>query len=250
MIEIGLLCIIFYGDIMIILFAPAKTFEFNANQMAEPNYQFKKETMQLMNRIKKLPKTAFLSLFKLPPSKSDDTFKYYHAFQEQLNYQAMSFYKGEAFKALDFPAMSLKQQQYLNEKTFIIDAFYGIIKPLDGIKPYRLDFTISLDLKSFWKEPVNTFFRPYEKEPILSLASKEFSSILDKNRFDVYEVSFLDCKDNQCKSISVFNKQMRGHLLNHVTKHELDRIEDLPQTFLGYTLEKEEKQLMYKRSID
>ena len=235
---------------MIILFAPAKTFDFDATVKAIPNYQFKKDTKQLIQQVTELSQADFLRLFKLPVSKAADTYQYFFQHRKMTSYLAMSFFKGEAYKALNYPSMCPKQQAYLNQKTFILDALYGVIKPTDGIKPYRMDFTISLDLRAFWKDKINQYFIPYQKEPFLSLASKEFSSLIDKNVFDVYEVSFLDCKNNQCKAISVFNKQNRGYLLDYVTKNEIDDIERLPQSFRGYTLKKADKQLIYMKSID
>ena len=113
---------------------------------------------------------------------------------------------------------------------------YGVIKPLDGIKPYRMDFTLKQS-KSVWKDLINDYFLSKGTKQILSLASKEFSALIDKTKFDLYEVSFIDCKEDVCKKISVFNKQMRGTLLRYIVDQNLSDVDSLPHKINGYIKE-------------
>jgi hypothetical protein len=120
---------------------------------------------------------------------------------------------------------------------------------LDLIKPYRLDFTISgLDLNILWKPLFEVLFKG-ESEPILSLASDEFTAKI-KPIIPVYEVHFIDCKAGKCKAVSVLNKQQRGSLLRHIVLNNIQSISDLPKEFNGYQLTIEGFQLTYQKSID
>lgn len=234
---------------MIILFAPAKTFDFNAPNK-KVTYHFKTQTLDIIKNINELDDSFIQTMLKLPISKLNETLDFYRDFDNQKSFLAMSFFMGESYKALKYDELSGEEKTQLDKKTFILDALYGIIKPEDGIKPYRLDFTMGLDLKVLWKQKINTYFNPYKKEPFLSLASKEFSSLIDKKQYDLYEVSFYECRDGVCKAVSVFNKQMRGYLLSYIIKNKIETITDLPKSFLGYALETKNNQLNYKRLVD
>lgn len=234
---------------MIILFAPAKTFDFDAPHK-EVMYQFKAHTLDIIKNINTMDDMLIQETLKLPLSKLEETLDFYRDFDGQKSYLSMAFFKGESYKALKYDQLSSEEKSYLNKKTFILDALYGIIKPEDGIKPYRLDFTMGMDLRSLWKKHINAYFDKNIKEPFLSLASKEFSSLIDKDKYTLFEVSFYECENNKCRAISVFNKQMRGHLLSHIVKNKINTIGELPKAFLGYKLEVDGKQLNYKRLVD
>ena len=83
--------------------------------------------------------------------------------------------------------------------------------------------------KDIWKAPINNHLSQDKSKTILSLASKEFNALIDTSKFNLYEVSFIDCKDDVCKKISVFNKQMRGTLLRYIVDQNLSDVDSLPR---------------------
>ena len=52
---------------------------------------------------------------------------------------------GAAYKGLDSSSLSDDEIRYLDERLRIISGLYGLIRPLDLIKPYRLDSKIFKD---------------------------------------------------------------------------------------------------------
>ena len=52
---------------------------------------------------------------------------------------------GAAYKGLDSSSLSDDEIRYLDERLRIISGLYGLIRPLDCIKPYRLDSKIFKD---------------------------------------------------------------------------------------------------------
>lgn len=228
---------------MTILFAPTKLFNDNA-QTTNQSTMYMDLTLKIVEEIKKLPKNEFQKMYKLSDKLIDSVYNYYQHFNRHDNYIAFDFYLGESFKAFDFTTLHEKDISFLNKHVMILDALYGIIKPLDGIRPYRMDFTIK-HTKSQWKQVIEQYFIEQEHQEVLSLASKEFSNLLDKKKFIVYEVSFIDCYEDGCKKISVFNKQMRGHLLRHIVDHRIDEISLLPKTINGYKMKPNGHEIEY-----
>ena len=234
-------------DIMTIIFAPTKLFNPEA-KTTENKTMFDTVTTSIVKEIQTINKADYKTHFKLSDNLVDTVFDYYHNFESNNRFTAFDYYLGESFKAFNYNELDDKKRTYLNDNVYIIDALYGVIKPLDGIKPYRMDFTLKQS-KSVWKDLINDYFLSKGTKQILSLASKEFSALIDKTKFDLYEVSFIDCKEDVCKKISVFNKQMRGTLLRYIVDHEINDISGLPKIILGYHLTVVDKEINYIKSV-
>ena len=221
---------------MIILFAPAK--KMNKGKTYEyKNLLFQDKTNELVEIILSWEKDEFIDAFKINESMYEMVHSFYLNFSESKAYMPFELYSGESFKAFDYDSLSNLNKEYLNNKVIIIDSLYGIIHPNSLIKPYRLDFhTKNLNIVSFWKKDINDYFDNLANKEILSLASKEFSSILTKDK-NVVSVRFIDEVKGVRKSISVFNKQMRGKLLRYLIENEINTIKDLPHEIEGYRKE-------------
>jgi len=232
---------------MTIIFAPTKLFNPQA-QTTENKTMFETVTMSIVEEIQKIDKTNYKKHFNLSDNLVDTVYNYYHNFESNNRFTAFDYYLGESFKAFNFNQLDDIKRTYLNDNVYIIDALYGVIKPLDGIKPYRMDFTLKQS-KSVWRDLINNYFSSKGAKQILSLASKEFRALIDKSKFELYEVSFIDCKEDDCKKISVFNKQMRGKLLRYIVDHEINDISGLPKIILGYHLTVVDKEINYIKSV-
>lgn len=232
---------------MTIIFAPTKLFNPQA-QTTENKTMFETVTMSIVEEIQKIDKANYKKHFNLSDNLVDTVYNYYHNFESNNRFTAFDYYLGESFKAFNFNQLDDIKRTYLNDNVYIIDALYGVIKPLDGIKPYRMDFTLKQS-KSLWRDLINNYFSSKGAKQILSLASKEFSALIDKSKFELYEVSFIDCKEDVCKKISVFNKQMRGKLLRYIVDHEINDISGLPKIILGYHLTVVDKEINYIKSV-
>ncbi|NWH12421.1 YaaA family protein [Acholeplasma laidlawii] len=232
---------------MTIIFAPTKLFNPQA-QTTENKTMFETVTMSIVEEIQKIDKANYKKHFNLSDNLVDTVYNYYHNFESNNRFTAFDYYLGESFKAFNFNQLDDIKRTYLNDNVYIIDALYGVIKPLDGIKPYRMDFTLKQS-KSVWRDLINNYFSSKCAKQILSLASKEFSALIDKSKFELYEVSFIDCKEDVCKKISVFNKQMRGKLLRYIVDHEINDISGLPKIILGYHLTVVDKEINYIKSV-
>jgi cytoplasmic iron level regulating protein YaaA (DUF328/UPF0246 family) len=217
---------------MKIIFAPTKLFNENA-EYTDQGTLFESITNEIVEDIKNMSKSNLQIKYKLSDALTDTVFNYYQNFDKNQRHIAFDFYLGESFKSFNYSTLGSKERNFLQKNVFIIDALYGIISPLDGIKPYRMDFT-NKKMKPIWKTEVNKFFESQATDTILSLASKEFTDLIDYKNFNLFEVSFIDCIEGVCKKVSVFNKQMRGTLLRYIVDHKIIKINDLPDSILDY----------------
>ena len=76
------------------------------------------------------------------------------------------------------------QTDYIQEHLCILSGFYGVLKPFDGVTPYRLEMQAKAseagDLYKFWGDKL---YREVTREEqgagslIVNLASKEYSNV-------------------------------------------------------------------------
>lgn len=229
---------------MKILFAPAKTFNLKLDEKPL-NYRFVKESNSLQEMLKSYKEEELIKHYSISDKLLSEVKNYIHGFDKEQGFEAISMFKGEAYKALKVESLSNENRSFLQENVYIVDALYGLLKPNDVIRPYRLDFLFKgFDLRSFWKDKINQALLK-ETNTVLSLASKEFSSLIDREHINLYEVTFYNLINGSYKAVSMYNKHHRGELLRFIIEHEIKDIQALPKSFFGYRLEMKLNQIEY-----
>lgn len=98
---------------------------------------------------------------------------------------AILSYEGIQYQYMAPAVFETQSYSYIEEHLRILSGFYGILRPFDGIVPYRLEMQAKLcvdgskNLYDFWKDSIaETLFS--ESDCILNLASKEYSKCVEK----------------------------------------------------------------------
>ena len=93
---------------------------------------------------------------------------------------ALLAYEGIQYRYMAPGVFTDREFEYVQEHLRILSGFYGILKPFDGVTPYRLEMQAKLragdskDLYEYWGDSLAmTLFS--ETECIVNLASKEYS---------------------------------------------------------------------------
>ncbi len=213
---------------MKIIFSPAKTLHLNVEHNLELKpLLYKDESIKLLNVLQKLTKPKIKNLFHLSDSLTQEVYDIYHHFNEQNQvYPAIQLYNGLAFRQLHMDVYTQKQMDYAEDHVRIISALYGVLSPLTGIWPYRLDFTINLgkiNLKKYWTSKINDTFK--DEDFIINIASEEFSSLITHP--NLFTIHFFDEKNGQRKVNSAEAKKARGQTLEWCILHNVKDLNDL-----------------------
>jgi len=142
--------------------------------------------------------------------------------------RAVQLYSGVVYDNLNIDQYNENQLAYLNQHVRIISAMYGVLKPMDGVQPYRLDFTMKLNeinLNTFWKEKILAYFN--KEELIIDCASLEFSHFLNPLKEKVHHIEFIDVVNGQEKIISYNAKKLRGMMVDYCIRNKIDSIEGI-----------------------
>ncbi len=140
---------------------------------------------------------------------------------------AVYTYQGASFRPLDPASWDV---EYAQNHLGILSALYGLVKPFQAIGLYRLDFMVKFDYKlvDIWKDPITNYLNK-ENKTIVSLASKEYESMID---FDALKTPFirLQFKESQGDTYvikSTYAKTARGNAANIIIKNKISDIESL-----------------------
>lgn len=166
----------------------------------------------------------------------------YQDFFSQTNCMmpAICAYTGAVYKRIqpkDFSADDfLFAQQHLRITSFL----YGLLRPLDGIKTYRLEGDVrlpergGLTMFDCWKPLLTDSFIADIKQQggvLVNLASGEMKNLFDWERVEkevrVITPDFRVWKGGQLKTIVIYAKMCRGEMVRYIIKNRIENPEDL-----------------------
>ena len=152
---------------------------------------------------------------------------------------ALYTYYGEVFKSMNPSIWNAQKLKHAQAKLRIGSAMYGYLRPLDGILPYRLDYTINFedlgldDAISFWRDNITEAFLSELKsnEIIINLASLEFSQLFDLARIKSHAhwvtIDFKELVQGKLKTVTMHAKTARGLAVNVLLDKNIQRLKDL-----------------------
>lgn len=235
---------------MKIILSPSKEMAFEKS--IDKKIKLNEISQEILNEIKKMTKAELQKKLKVSDKIIDEVYGYYQDFDKSDAYHAIDMYRGMAFREMDFGA----EDDFARDHVIILSAFYGPLRVDDVVRPYRLDFNVSLkvnnlSLKKLWADYYNYYFKKDER--ILNLASDEFSSLLKRDDFDFIDFDFYELRDGKIKRHSTISKKLRGKMANFIVKNKITRLEDLKDfNEDGFLYDKEnsnEKLFVFRRDL-
>lgn len=167
---------------MRIILSPAKKMVQNEDFfLPSSTPQFLHQTEDLMHTLQTMSYDQLKQIWKCSDRLTADN-------MERLRYMdlyhhltpALLSYEGIAYQYMAPRVFSEREMNYINEHLRIVSGFYGILRPTDGVTPYRLEMGAKLkvgacqDLYHFWNNQLADCLS-HETDLIVNLASKEYS---------------------------------------------------------------------------
>lgn len=126
---------------------------------------------------------------------------------------------------------------YVQEHLRILSGFYGVLKPFDGVVPYRLEMQAKAtvdgfsNLYDFWGE---SLYREVidESRIIVNLASKEYSKAIEKylQPTDTYITCvFGELSGSKVVQKGVYAKMARGEMVRYLASVQASEPEQIKQ---------------------
>jgi cytoplasmic iron level regulating protein YaaA (DUF328/UPF0246 family) len=208
---------------MKILISPAKSLDFENIVETDINSipQFIDKATQINNSIKDLSAPDLSKLMTISPKLSNLNWSRNQDFQKNNSKekQAIFAFNGDVYDGIDANTIATSNHEKLQSTLRILSGLYGILKPFDKIKPYRLEMGTKIsingskNLYDFWKMNVTDSILKEirEKEIIVNLASTEYFSVVDSSLFNnkIITPQFKDFKNGKLKIISFYAKKSK-----------------------------------------
>lgn len=161
---------------------------------------------------------------------------------------AVLSYEGIAYQYMAPAVFEEKQLAYVQEHLRILSGFYGVLRPLDGVTPYRLEMQARAgiaghrNLYDFWGSSLYEMVRD-SGGVIVNLASKEYAKCIEKyiTGQDTYiTVVFCESSGDKLVTKGTYAKMARGDLVRFMAEKGIVQPVDIREyNRLGYRFREE-----------
>ena len=172
---------------------------------------------------------------------AENYFRYHNFFSsEDKGLPAILSYTGMVFKRLAVKDFSDDDFRYAQEHLLITSFLYGLLRPLDIIKNYRLEGDVRLpergniSMFDYWKPVLTDFFIAEIKKQggvLINLASNEMKDLFDWKRVcrevRVITPDFQVYKNGKLSTVVIYAKMCRGEMTRFILKNRIENPEQM-----------------------
>ena len=171
-------------------------------------------------------------------------------FDEKPKLPAILAYHGQAYKHLQAETLTVDDLNYSQGRLWITSFLYGLLRPLDGILPYRMEGNVVIDkvaslveelpsgegqnMFGFWKSRLTDMLIDSVKADdgiLIYLATEEYQHLFDWQRVRrevrIIQPLFYVRKGNDLKIQAVWAKTCRGAMTRFIIENRITNPEDL-----------------------
>jgi len=160
-------------------------------------------------------------------------------FATQDTAPAALMFDGDTYTGLDATTLSEDALRHAQDHLRILSGLYGLLRPLDEARPYRLEMGSRLTnphgktLYAYWGTKLADALNAQAEETgathLLNCASQEYFGAVDTKalKLGVITPKFLEDKPGGAKVISFYAKQARGALARFVVETRITEPADL-----------------------
>lgn len=197
---------------MIILLSPSKTMDFESEVSTKEHSVpiFLKEAEKLAASLAKMSAKKLGTYMSISEKLATLNHQRYQEFKTAPQKQALFAYQGDVYRDIHPENYSPSQLKFAQKHLRTLSGLYGILKPLDLIKPYRLEMKFQTP---FWKDKLDLS----SEDLIINLSSKEYSKPLNLKALNVLNITFRVSD----KIIPIYAKIARGTMANFIIENQI-----------------------------
>lgn len=230
---------------MLIILSPAKTMDMSPAPVGIPvtEAEFRNDAELLAAKMRRYSLEELATLLKISPKLARENYTRYQQFDapENSTKQALLAYNGSVFKHMAPGAWSVENLEYAQTHLRIVSTLYGLLRPLDRIKAYRMTYEVKLqglsgNLYDYW-QPVLT-------DPLIAavnnaggvlvnLASLDVLGAFDmarvRQQVKVVTPEFVMRRNNRWETVRTYAKMARGEMARFILQQRIEKPEQLKE---------------------
>lgn len=224
---------------MRIIISPAKKMNVDTDSMEWKELpHFMEDTKVVMEWVQKLSREEARTLWACNEKLAELNYGRFREMNLRRNLTpALVSYEGIQYQYMAPIAFSQKAWDYVQKNLRILSGFYGVVKPLDGVTPYRLEMQAKAsiggkkDLYDFWGSRLYENILD-ESRVIVNLASREYSKCIEP--YVTPEDRFVTCVFGEWKNGKVLQKatqakMARGEMVRFMAERGVECVEEIKE---------------------
>lgn len=148
---------------------------------------------------------------------------------------ALLAYNGIQYQYMAPQVFHDQEWTYVQEHLRILSGFYGILRPLDAIIPYRLEMQALLtignhsNLYDYWNQLLHDELYQ-NNDLVINLASKEYSQCIRpyvNSTEKMVDIHFVVLQDNKIRTKATYAKMARGAMVRFMAEKQVTSQKEL-----------------------
>ncbi|KAJ1484235.1 hypothetical protein T484DRAFT_1948196 [Baffinella frigidus] len=223
---------------VVILLSPAKTMDMSpAEKCLETKPRMLEQAGELLLECQKLGKPGIKKMQSTSDAITGLNFDRFSNFDTQEEKQAALAFDGPAYRGLDAASMTEEERAFAQDHLRILCGLYGVLRPFDLIRPYRLEMSNALpnakgpNLYSYWGGDISASLEQDldaqgdGPRMIVNCASQEYFKSVQQNALRP-ETQVVTC---EFPGASVYAKRARGLMSAFVIRNQVRTLEGLKE---------------------
>lgn len=229
---------------MQILISPAKTMAATSKIGAPMGTipRFSKEAIEIALQMTQFTTNELSKILKLSPKLAIETYQRFQNFhtEEMKPLPALLAYTGVVYKHIQPKDFTSEDFLFAQDHLRIGSFCFGLLRPLDLIKPYRMEYDVKLpeltegNMYSYWRpRETDTLIEDVKKagQTLIYLASMDIQPSFDWKKVEqsvrVIVPEFKVWKNGKAQTIVIYAKMARGQMTRHIIKNRIHDPEEL-----------------------
>lgn len=222
--------------IMITLLSPSKTMQ--SSKLGPPTSPilFRDKTTELQDILFDYSAKKLETVLDVSESLAQKNYEVIQNWPYTDATPALLIYRGDVYNGLDAKTMDVDDWSFAQEHIMVISGMYGLLRPSDGIVPYRLEMRCkhpngTQSLYEYWSTLLSNYIENTKCNELLICASKEYSRAVLKHispSIRTVQPRFMQRdKTGELREKGLFAKYARGRMARWVIDEKIDTIDDI-----------------------
>lgn len=210
---------------VIAVLSPAKTLDFSGAlpPLSPTRPRFAEEATALAGAAAKLSAPRLQALMAISPELATLNRDRFRSFAEAPARPALYAFAGDVYRGLDAASLDGDAVAYAQDHLRFLSGLYGLLRPLDAIRPYRLEMGTrwapgrAKDLYGWWRDRVAAQLADdlaaEGSGVVLNLASQEYWRVVEPHLpagVRVVTIDFRERRGGELRFLTAFGKRARG----------------------------------------
>lgn len=221
---------------MKIIISPAKKMKSDDGLPWQELPLFLEKTQRLLETLRAMPYDRLKTLWKCNDSIAEENLRRLKTMDLRRNLTpAILSYEGIQYRYMAPDVFTDREFGYLQKNLRILSGFYGLLRPFDGVTPYRLEMQAKLavdgakDLYGFWGADLAAALAE-GTDWVLDLASREYSDAVTKHlppSVRLVRCVFGEEQAGRVVEKGTLCKMARGEMVRYMAETGAERPQDL-----------------------